>query len=85
MLTNTFVVLGQSDYTTAINASKKTKEAYKKAYSYILQKDYKAAKRDLNKLVKKDPTFVNAYIQLGYISEAEGDFENAKSFFRKAG
>jgi len=85
MLTNTFVLVGQgADYTTAINASKKTKEAYKKAYSYILQRDYKSAKKDLNKLAKKDPTFVNAYIQLGYISEVEGDLEAAKGFFKKS-
>lgn len=81
---NVVVLVGQSDYTTAINASKKTKEAYKKAYSYILQRDYKTAKKELNKLVKKDPTFVNSYIQLGYISEAEGDLETAKGFFKKA-
>lgn len=84
MLTNAFALVGQSDYTTAINASKKTKEAYKKAYSYILQRDYKSAKKDLNKLVKKDPTFVNSYIQLGYIAEVEGDLETAKGFFKKA-
>jgi outer membrane protein OmpA-like peptidoglycan-associated protein/tetratricopeptide (TPR) repeat protein len=84
MSTNAFVLVGQSDYTTAINASKKTKEAYKKAYTYIMQRDYKSAKKDLNKLMKKDPTFVNSYIQMGYISEVEGNFENAKGFFKKA-
>jgi outer membrane protein OmpA-like peptidoglycan-associated protein/tetratricopeptide (TPR) repeat protein len=84
MFTNAIALVGQSDYTTAVNASKKTKEAYKKAYSYIVQRDYKSAKKDLNKLVKKDPTFVNSYIQLGYISEVEGDLEGAKGFFKKA-
>ncbi|CAA6823316.1 MAG: Outer membrane lipoprotein omp16 precursor [uncultured Aureispira sp.] len=83
MFSNGLVLVGQADYTTAINASKKTKEAYKKAYSYILQRDYKSAKKDLNKLLKKDPTFVNAYIQLGYISEVEGNLEDAKGFFNK--
>lgn len=84
MLLNVVVSIGQSDYTTAINASKKTKEAYKKAYSYILQKDYKTAKKELNKLTKKDPTFVNSYIQLGYISEVEEDLETATQYFKKA-
>lgn len=84
MFTKAVVLVGQSDYTTPITASKKTKEAYRKAYVYILQRDYKSAKKDLNKLMKKDPTFVNSYIQLGYISEAEGDFEKAKEFFKKS-
>lgn len=84
MFISATVLVGQSDYTTAITASKKTKEAYRKAYSYILQRDYKSAKKDLNKLVKKDPTFVNSYIQLGYISEVEGDLEKAKGFFKKS-
>jgi outer membrane protein OmpA-like peptidoglycan-associated protein/tetratricopeptide (TPR) repeat protein len=84
MLLNVVVSIGQSDYTTAINASKKTKEAYKKAYSYILQRDYKTAKKELNKLTKKDPAFVNSYIQLGYIFEAEEDLETAIEYFKKA-
>lgn len=83
-LSSGVVVVGQSDYTTAINASKKTKESYKKAYSFILQKDYKAAKKELGKLVKKDPTFVNSYIQLGYIAEVEGELETATGYFNKA-
>jgi outer membrane protein OmpA-like peptidoglycan-associated protein/tetratricopeptide (TPR) repeat protein len=84
MFTKAIVLVGQSDYTTPITASEKTKEAYRKAYVYILQRDYKSAKKDLNKLIKKDPTFVNSYIQLGYISEAEGDLEKAKEFFEKS-
>lgn len=78
------VLIGQSDYTTAVNASKKTKEAYKKAYGYILRKDYKTAKKELGKLLKKDPTFVNSYIQLGYIAEAEQDLNTATDYFKKA-
>lgn len=84
MFAKAVVLVGQSDYTTPITASKKTKEAYRKAYVYILQRDYKSARKDLNKLIKKDPTFVNSYIQLGYISEAEGDLEKAKEFFGKS-
>lgn len=84
MFNNVFVLLGQSDYTTATNAPKKTKEAYKKAYSYVMQRDYKAAKKEFYKLLKKEPTFVNSYIQLGYILEAEGDLEEARGYFTKA-
>lgn len=76
--------LSQTKFTTAINASKKTKESYKKAYSYIVKRDYKTAKKELSKLIKKDPTFVNSYIQLGYIHESEEDYETAITHFSKA-
>jgi outer membrane protein OmpA-like peptidoglycan-associated protein/tetratricopeptide (TPR) repeat protein len=74
----------QSDFTTPKNASKKTKESYKKAYSYILQRDYNAAIKEFSKLIRKDPKFVNSYIQMGYIYESHKDFDKAEGFFNKA-
>lgn len=82
-LCNLCATLGQTDYTTAINASKKTKENYKKAYSYIVRRDYKTAKKELHKLIKKDAKFVNSYIQLGFIYEQEKDYENAITHYNK--
>lgn len=82
MLTNT-ILLAQTDFTTAINGSKRSKELYKKAYAYIRQRDYKSAKKELYKLVKKDPNFINSYIQLGHIYEDEGAYEEAIANFEK--
>ncbi|MDC0230623.1 OmpA family protein [Aureispira] len=74
----------QNSYTTPINASKKTRENYKKAYSYIVKKDYKSAIKAFEKLIKKDPLFVNAYHQLGFIYESQENFDKAIFYFNKS-
>lgn len=84
LLLNLSVVLGQKAYTTARDASKKTKDIYKKAYAYTTQRDYKSAIKELEKLTRKDPTFVNSYIELGYIHEHQKSYDKAVSYFNKA-
>jgi len=72
-----------SSYTTARDASKKTKESYKKAYNYVIQRNFSAAIKDFEKLIRKDPNFVNTYLELGYIYEHQQNFEKALLNFNK--
>lgn len=73
----------KANYTTTKTASKRTKESYKKAYAYIKARDYDAAIKALEKIAKKDPTFVNTYVELGNVYEAAGDLEQAISSFER--
>lgn len=67
LLCSSFItaIAAQTTYTTIQTTSSKTKDAYKKAYAYQGQKDYIAAEKAYKKIIKKEPNFINAHLQLG--------------------
>ncbi|MCH2022519.1 MAG: OmpA family protein [Saprospiraceae bacterium] len=74
----------ENNYTTPRNAGKKTIERYQKAYNYTIKNDYDSAIKAFEKLIKKDPFFVNSYIQLGYIYESQDNYDKAVFYFKKS-
>ena len=74
----------QVDYLTPKTASKKTQEAYKKAYAYVQQNELDLAIQSFQKLIKKTPEFINAYIQLGYLYERLQQNDKALSSFKQS-
>lgn len=73
-----------NNYTTIQNCTKKTKEWYLEAYRHFQSKDFDKAINLFEKINKKDPTFVNAYIQLGFVYEYLKNPALTKSYFLKA-
>lgn len=74
----------QSNYTTAKTASETIKKAYRNAYSYQSGREYKEAEKAYKKLIKKEPNFVNAYLQLGGVYEAQKRYDDAYEYYQKA-
>lgn len=77
-------VQAQDDYVDAKTASEKTKKAYREAYNYQTQRDYPAAERAYQKLIKRTPNFVNAYLQLGGVYQSQGHLDAAYAEYQKA-
>lgn len=59
-------------------------EFFQKALEFQNQWDFKAAKECLLKAVEIQPSFDVAYVQLGYISLQQAQFEEAYGFFKTA-
>lgn len=78
------LLAAQPTYITMKTASSKTKEVYKKAYNYQSQKNYEAAEKTYKKLLKKEPTFVNAHLQLGGLYQETKRLELAYLSFEEA-
>ena len=74
----------QVDYLTPKTAPKKTQEAYKKAYAYVQQNELDLAIQSFQKLIKKTPEFINAYIQLGYLYERLQQNDKALFSFKQS-
>lgn len=66
------------------NAPDDLRQAYKKAYSPIAQGDLERGIRDMEKLVKKNPTFVNPYLILADANLQLQNADKAIEYFNKA-
>ncbi len=71
------------DYTTRKNVTGKLKKMYKKAMDYNNQGKNKDAIREFEKILKKDPTFIDAQIQWAAMHYAEKQFSAAEQGFEK--
>ncbi len=74
----------QTGFTHARNASEKTKASYKKAYTYVQQKDYPKATKEFEKLIKKDPTFINSYLVMSDVCLQQKNETEAVEYLKKA-
>ncbi len=53
------------------------------ALEYISKKDYKKAEEYFSILMKKNPQYVPAYMQMGRLKENMNDFDSAKDFYKR--
>ena len=76
----------ENHYLWAIYFDPLYEDAYRElAFLYFDNREYKALKALMNKLIKKDaPGKVNAYNMLGKVAEAEAEFSIALKYYRKA-
>ncbi len=73
----------QQDYVTRKTAHKKAIKAYNKANTYNRARDYGNAIKELGKAIKKEPTFLDAYLLRADSYYALQDFSNAEADFEK--
>jgi len=78
------VVLGQSKYQNLSSTSKKAIELYEEADYFYVRKDYYNVIELLQKAVKKDDHFIEAYFRLGNSSYILGDTLQARINWVKA-
>ena len=71
-------------YSTKKTTSTKALGLYKKGELAARKNDYKKANGFFHKAIKKDPQFVDAFIQLGGIAYEQKEFAKAKQHFAKA-
>lgn len=64
--------------------SAKALEYYKKAFDYAHSKDYKNAEKYYLKTIKEDPSFVEAYDNLGRIYRVTGKLDKAEEYYKKS-
>lgn len=57
--------------------------SYGIALEYISQENYKEAEKYLSSLIKNDPDYVPAYMQLAQIKEKLNNFDEAAEIYRK--
>lgn len=72
------------DYISTKTAPQKLRDSYKKAYSYISGAELAKGRKELAKIIKKYPTFVNAYLVLGESYRAEKKLDKAVEYFEQA-
>ena len=79
----TFGVQAQDEYVTKKTAHKKAIKAYNKGNQFNRARDYESAIKALDKAIKKEPTFVDAYLLRADSYFASNDFKNAETDFEK--
>ncbi len=72
------------DYQTTQDISAKVKKAYTKAYQEYRSNDIKAAKKSFEKIIKKNPKFVNAYHLMAECYIREKDWPKAIEYYKKS-
>lgn len=72
------------DYINTKTAPQKLKDSYKKAYNYIAGSELAKGRKELSKIIKKYPTFVNAYLIMGESYRSEKNLAKAVEYFEKA-
>lgn len=80
----TFNLSAQNDYTTRKTATGKVKKMFEKAMEYVFQNEDEKAIEEFEKVLKIDPTFIDAQIQWAAINKELNRFENAETGFEKA-
>ncbi len=66
------------------STNKKALQHYQAADSWIQQRKFEDAKKELYASIDKDPNFYEAYLKLGGIHKLFGDKEKARNAFKKA-
>lgn len=70
--------------TTLQNGSKKLKKAFHEANQLIIMGEEDKAIKELEKLIKKNPDFVNALLVLGDVYRHRKDWERSQEYFGRA-
>lgn len=76
--------LSAQTYMTTKDAPPKAKDAYHEAYKHIAAQDFGRGIKEMEKVVKKYPTFVNGYLVLGDSYRQVGELDKAIASFQKA-
>ena len=76
--------LHAQNYTTTQTATTREKKSYAKANSYMDLEDYTNAVKELEKLTKKNPYFINAHLLLADSYRRIKNYTQAKTSFHKA-
>lgn len=71
-------------YLTLKDAPEKAKESYKLASQYLIANDIDKGQKELEKIIKKYPTFVHPYWLLADCWRQKKDLDKSLSFFQKA-
>ena len=71
------------DYTTRKTATGKAKKFYEKGMEYVFQNNDEKAIIEFEKVLKIDPTFIDAQIQWAAINYEQKRFKNAEIGFQK--
>lgn len=82
-LTFSWQINAQEEYVTTKTAHKKAIKAYNKGNQYNRARDYASAVKELNKAIKREPTFLSAYLLRADSYFAMNDFKNAEADFEK--
>ena len=78
------VLTQSSPYITLKEVSPKTMKLYQKANSLYKSDQYLKAKIQFEKILKKQPNFIDANIQLASVYYEINDYNNAEKYFEKA-
>lgn len=71
-------------YTSYKTSSGKLKKSYEKARDFSRSGNYPAALKELSKILKDDPTFIDAHIRWAQIKYDQGDLPEAEAAYEKA-
>lgn len=72
--------IGSAVSTTTTNAPKKAQDLFHKAYAAMMNRDPKRAQDDLEKAIRIDPTFAEAWYELGRLQMGQDTQAAEKSF-----
>jgi outer membrane protein OmpA-like peptidoglycan-associated protein/tetratricopeptide (TPR) repeat protein len=71
-------------YITIKDAPEKLKKSYNDAYQYINVQQYERGIKEMQKILKKTPDFINPYLVIADSYRQIGDLENAISYLNQA-
>jgi len=83
MVVFAFNANAQNEYTTTKTAHKKAIKAYNKGNQFNRARDYESAIKELDKAIKREPTFLAAYLLRADSYFAMNDLKNAEIDFEK--
>jgi tetratricopeptide (TPR) repeat protein len=79
-----FLLIPCSEATATQKQSSKSEAKFPQVQTLIEQGRLEEAKSQIQEELRKDPTSVDAYVELGVIESSEGEFTNAVAAFEKA-
>lgn len=77
-------ILGAQNYVTTKTATEKIATQFKEARKLFFGGNPDEAVKELEKVVKKQDNYVDAYLLLGEIYESKKQYEQARDFYKKA-
>lgn len=75
---------GAQKYITIKDAPDKLKKSYNDAYQYVNAQQYERGIKEMQKIIKKNPDFINPYLVVADSYRQIGDLENAISYLNQA-
>jgi outer membrane protein OmpA-like peptidoglycan-associated protein/tetratricopeptide (TPR) repeat protein len=84
LLTCVALTAGAQKYITIKDAPDKLKKSYNDAYQYVNAQQYERGIKEMQKIIKKNPDFINPYLVVADSYRQIGDLENAIAYLNQA-